>query len=228
MQNNEIERFHAGAKKDYAIGIVSSLAQLFPPAAVFFEAYNQYQGIKKEENLENFRNYVLKILKDHEKKFCELSNRINWEEICHLMLITIDRVIIESQESRREKYAKLFVNCILLWDQFSFDERRMFIQLFSELSDNDILYLSKIYKGSRDSKKTYGESQVLLSYFGYDLIPVVPYIKRLESKGLVYELIYPLVISSKNEAENDFSREWIDKGYDVTPLGEKFCHFLTD
>ncbi|HEX3012733.1 MAG TPA: hypothetical protein VHO92_00470 [Methanobacterium sp.] len=209
---------------EYVQAIISTLAQLTPVTAVLAEAGNQYIDIKRWQYIEEFVREVISNLKDHEERLCELRDITDPEANLHLMYIAINKVEIEYQEARRKDYAKLFVNCILTGNQFNYDEKRMFINLFDELSDVDIYYLSRIYKGS---EKIF-EDGIPLGRFRPNLIEALPFIMRLESRGLISERINPAVIEIYEENITDFDREWKNKAYGLTPLGKKLCKILID
>jgi hypothetical protein len=209
---------------DYIQGIVSTVFQVNPVLAVIAEAANQYMDIKRWQYIDEFFKYVLCSLKDHEERLNELHDITDPEAILHLMYIAINKVEIEYQATRRKEYAKLFVNCILTGNQFDYDEKRLFINLFNELSDVDIVYLSKIYEKSEE----FYEDGVPLGWFRPNLIEAIPFILRLESRGLISERIYPGVIEVYEDNLTDFDREWKNKAYGVSPLGRKFCKFLID
>jgi len=209
---------------DYVQAIISTLSQLTPVTAVLAEAGNQYMDIKRWQYIEEFIRNVVSNLKDHEERLCELDDMTDPEANLHLMYIAINKVEIEYQAARRKEYAKLFVNCILTGNQFDYDEKRMFINLYDELSDVDIDYLGKIYKNSEEAY----EDGVPLGIFRPNLIGAVPFIMRLESRGLISERINPLVMEIYEENLTDFDREWKNKAYGLTPLGKKFCKILID
>ena len=96
------------------------------------------------EYVEEFFENVKKNMEEHEQKINELYDITDPEEILNLMLTAIDNVQFEYQKAKRRKYAELFVNSILIGNQINFDEKRMFIQLFSELSEADIQFIREV------------------------------------------------------------------------------------
>lgn len=220
----KVDRTSSHSTRDYVQAIFSTLSQLNPITAAIAEASNQYMDMKRWKYIEEFFEDVINNLKDHEERLCELRDINDPEANLHLMYIAINKVEIEYQAARRKEYAKLFVNCILTGNQFDYDEKRMFINLYDELSDIDIYYLSKIYTGSEEVY----EDGIPLGRFRPNLIGTLPFIKRLESRGLISERINPLVIEVYEENLSDFDREWKNKAYGLTPLGKKFCKILID
>lgn len=209
---------------DCVKALLSTLSQLTPVTAAIAEAGNQYMDMKRWQYIEEFFQDVESNLNGHEERLCELRDITDPEANLHLMYIAINKVEIEYQAARRKEYAKLFVNCILIGNQFDYDEKRMFINLFDELSDVDIVYLSKISEGSDVAY----EDGIPLGIFRPNLIGAVPFIMRLESRGLISERIDPLVMEVYEEYLTDFDREWKNKAYGLTPLGKKFCKILLD
>jgi hypothetical protein len=90
------------------------------------DAYIEHKNNKRWSYVEKFFEDVRQQMEVHEEKINELYDITNPNEILHLMFIAIDNVEFEYQESRRTKYAELFVNSILLGNQISFDEKRFF------------------------------------------------------------------------------------------------------
>lgn len=178
-----------------------------------------------EQRCKEFFNYFMNYMKDQEDTLNELSDRINPEEILHLMFIAIDKVKYEYQEARRKKYAELFVNSILVGNQITFDEKRMFIQLFGELSDADISFLGEFFRKSATI-----QNGVPLEIFRPNLTEIVPLVARLESRGLIFE-IFDVIdgggASGCDESITNLDSQWRNKIYDFTPMGAKFCRFLS-
>jgi hypothetical protein len=207
---------------------ITSIAKLNPITAALAEAYDQLSDEKKWRYVEEFFQNFTDELKLHEDKINELDSRTDPDEILHLMLIAVEKVQFEYQEERRKKYAGLIVNSILLENEFNFDKKRMFIQLFSELSDDDIIYLGEFYNESKKPKFMGSEPEVQLNRFGSNLLKTVPYVKRLESRGLVYQVLYPTITYLESDTDTDFDDEWKKKAYAITPLGADFCKFIID
>jgi len=174
--------------------------------------------------VEEFFSDVRKNMQDHEDRLHELYDRTDPEENLHLMFITIDKVQFEYQEARRKEYAKLFVNSILVGNQITFDEKRMFIQLFGELSDADVSLLGKFFKNLAAVK-----NGVPLEVFRPNLTEIVPLVARLESRGLIFQRFddYNVRVERWEGSIKNFDSRWRNKVYGLTPVGVKFCKFLS-
>lgn len=199
----------------------TSIAELNPFTSALAKAYNQHMDEKRWRYVEEFFNDVRKNMQDHEESLHELYDRTDPEESLHLMFMAIDKVQFEYQEARRKEYAKLFVNSILVGNQIIFDEKRMFIQLFGELSDADIILLGKF---SHDNTIHLEEFRTLGSSEG--LGKIIPLVSRLESRGLITEVYGALRITKWEGSPDSIDSKWRNRVYCLTPIGIKFCMFL--
>lgn len=126
MYDDNVKSLQTDARESIIQAGLTSIARLIPPIGVVVDAYMEHKN-------NNRWNYVGKFFEDtrqqmgvHEEKINELCAITDPNEILHLMYIAIDNVEFEYQESRRTKYAELFVNSILLGNQINFDEKRFF------------------------------------------------------------------------------------------------------
>lgn len=221
MQDDNVKSFQADAGESTVRILVTSLARLNPITAALADAYTQLTDEKRWRYVEEFFQDVTKDMQDHEDKLSELYNRTDPEESLHLMFIAIDKVKFEYQEARRKKYAELFVNSILLGNKINFDEKRMFIQLFGELSDADIILLGKF---SHDNTVHLEEFRTIGSSEGLQM--TIPLVSRLESRGLITEVYGALRITQWEGSPDNFDSKWRNKVYCLTPIGIKFSMFL--
>jgi hypothetical protein len=179
---------------------------------------------KRWRYVERFFEDVRIIMEDHKERIDELYIRTDPDETIHLMLIALDKVQFEYQGTRRKEYAKLFVNSILLGTKIDFDKKRMFIQLFGELSDTDIVLLGRFALN-----KAAIQNGVSLEVFRPDLVNIVPFISRLESRGLIFQRLddYAIKMEMFEGSKTNFDSTWRNKCYGLTPMGVSFCEFIS-
>jgi len=225
MYDDNVNSLQMDARESIIQAGLISIARSIPLIGVVVDAYMEQ---KNNDRL----NYIGKFFEDISQQMGVLKEKINElcaitdpNEILHLMYIAIDNVEFEYQESRRTKYAELFVNSILLGNQINFDEKRFFFHLFNELSDADISFLGKFSQKSAET-----QSGVPLKLFRPNLSEVVPIVARLESRGLIFK-IFDVIdgggASDWDESITNLDSQWRDKIYDFTPIGVKFCRFLS-
>lgn len=226
MHEDDVISLQTDAGESIIRILFTSIAELNPITSALAKAYNQHMDEKRWKYVEEFFNDIRNNMKDHEDRLNELSDRTNPEESLHLMFIAIDKVKYEHQEARRKKYAELFVNSILVGNYITFDEKRMFIQLFGELSDADISFLGEFFRKSATI-----QNGIPFELFRPNLTEIVPLVARLESRGLIFE-IFDMVIdggtSARDESIPNLDSQWRNKIYDFTPTGVKFCRFLSE
>jgi hypothetical protein len=186
-------------------------------------AYLQLMDDKRWRHVEEFFQNVAKEMEDHEARLRELYDRTDPDENLHLMFIAIEKVQFEYKEIRRKEYARLFVNSILLGSKFDFDKKRMFIQLYDELSDGDINLLGKFYTNLNSVQNV-----IQLEIFGRELVNVVPFLMRLESRGLIYQRLNdaPIKTTVYEGHKTNLENTWRNKMYGLTPMGINFCEFI--
>jgi len=224
MRDDYEKHFQADVGENAVKILFTSLAELNPVTSAMSKAYNQFMDEKRWRYVEEFFKDVKKNMEDNEERLHELYDRTDPDENLHLMFIAIDKVKFEYQEARRKEYAKLFVNSILLGNQINFDEKRMFIQLFDELSDADISFLGEFFR-----KSATNINGIPLEIFRSRLAEIAPLLARLESKGLIFEIFDGVDgggASDWDESITNFDSQWRNKLYDFTPVGVKFCRFL--
>ncbi|AKB44284.1 hypothetical protein [Methanosarcina vacuolata] len=225
MYDDNVNSLQMDARESIIQAGLISIARSIPSIGVVVDAFMEHKN-------NNRWNYVGKFFEDVSQQMGVLEEKINElcaitdpNEILHLMYIAIDNVEFEYQESRRTKYAELFVNSILLGNQINFDEKRFFFHLFNELSDADISFLGKFFQKSAET-----QSGVPLKLFRPNLSEVVPIVARLESRGLIvkiFDVIDGGGASGWDESITNLDSQWQDKIYDFTPVGVKFCRFLS-
>jgi len=225
MHENDIKCLQTDAGESIIQAGLTSIARLNPLTGAIVDAYMEHKNNKKWSYVEKFFEDVRQQMEVHEEKINELFAITDPNEILHLMYIAIDNVEFEYQESRRTKYAELFVNSILLGNQINFDEKRFFFHLFNELSDADISFLGKFFQKSAET-----QSGVPLKLFRPHLSEIVPVVARLESRGLIFK-IFDVIDgggpSGWDESITNLDSQWQDTIYDFTPVGVKFCRFLS-
>lgn len=199
----------------------NSIAELNPITSAMAKAYNQHMDEKRWKYVEKFFSDVRENMQTHEDKLDELYDRTNPEENLNLMLMAIDKVEYEYQEERRKKYAELFVNSILVGNQIIFDEKRMFIQLFSELSEADIILLGKFSLDGKIHLETFRTPAS-----SEDLEKVIPLVSRLESRGLITEVYDALNMTRWEGSPKSTDSKWRNRVYSLTSIGNRFCMFL--
>jgi hypothetical protein len=224
MQNEDIPNFHASAGESIVRACFTSIAGLNPLTSAMASAYFQLMDDKRWRYVERFFEDVRINMESHKERIDELYNRTDNDEIVHLMLIALDKVQFEYQETRRKEYAKLFVNSILLDNKIDFDKKRMFIQLFGELSDGDIDLLGKFYANLNSI-----HNGVQLELFGRELVDIVPFVMRLESRGLIYQRLNDATIKTTiyEGHKTNLINAWRNKAYGLTPMGMSFCEFIS-
>lgn len=227
MQNEYIENPRQVDGENKIRILLSSLAQLNPITSAMAEAYNQHMDEKRWRYTEEFFQETRQIMESHEERLLELYDTKEDDPAANIQLmhIAIDNVKLEYQEDRRKRYAKLFVNSILIGNQINFDEKKTFFHLFSELSELDITLFGEFYRNSHHRidlenyrKHRPGED--------FGLAEVVPLVIRLESKGLIYEIPNAKTTTHWEGASNNFDSIWRNKIYSLTPIGIKFSMFL--
>ncbi len=225
MYDDNVNSLQMDARESIIQAGLISIARSIPPIGVVVDAYMEHKNNNRWNYVGKFFEDVSQQMRVHEEKINELCAIIDPNEILHLMYIAIDNVEFEYQESRRTKYAELFVNSILLGNQINFDEKRFFFHLFNELSDADISFLGKFFQKSAET-----QSGVPLKLFRPNLSEVVPIVARLESRGLIFK-IFDVIdgggASGWDESITNLDSQWRDKIYDFTPVGVKFCRFLS-
>lgn len=221
MHDDNVKSLQTDTGESIVRTLFTSIADLNPITSALAKAYYQHMDEKRWRYVEEFFNDVTKNMREHEDKLHELYDRTDPEESLHLMFIAIDKVQFEYQADRRKRYAELFVNSILVGNQITFDEKRMFIQLFSELSDADIILLGKF---SRDNTIHLEEFRTLGSSEG--LGKIVPLVSRLESRGLITEVYGALRITRWEGSPDSIDSKWRNRVYCLTPIGIKFCVLL--
>lgn len=225
MQNIDIPNFHASTGESIVRACVTSIAGLNPFTGMLANAYFQHMDDQRWRYVEKFFEDFSKNVEIHIDEILELDDRTDPDEILHLMLTAINNVEFEYQEARRTKYAELFVNSVLLGNQISFDEKRVFFQLFSELSEADVTLLGKFFSNSQymidlEDFRKFGLSE------GFRLEEVVPLVVRLESRGLITEIYKAKKITRWDGSIDNFDSVWRNKIYTLTPIGIKFGMFL--
>lgn len=221
MPDRYIENYCQNAGENKIKILISSLAQLNPITSAMAEVYNQQMEERRWRYIEEFFQEVKRIMENHEGRLRDLENEIDPYENIQLLHITIDNVKLEHRETKRKEYAELFVNSILLGNQINFDEKRMFIQLFSELLEADITLLGKFFENSAVIEN--GSS--LENFRKFDLTEIVPLVVRLESRGLIAER-YDVNKERWEGSKRSFENIWRNKVYALTPPGIRFCKFL--
>jgi hypothetical protein len=228
MPDDEIPNFCTNTEESIVQAGLTSIAKLNPLTGALVDAYMEHKNNKRWSYVGKFFEDVRQQMEAHEEKIKELYTKTDPDEILHLMFIAIDNVEFEYQESRRTKYAKLFVNSILLGNQISFDEKRFFFQLFNELSEADIDLLGK-FNNSRYSIDLETFRKLDLSTgeeIEIGLEEVVPLVVRLESRGLIFEITNNKKIQFWEDSIDTFDSTWRNKMYTLTPIGIKFIIFL--
>lgn len=223
MQNENIPNFHASAGESIVRACFTSIASLNPITSSIGNAYFQLIDDKRWRYVEEFFQNVAKNMKEHDERLRELYDRTDPDENLHVMFIAIDKVQFEYQEARRKEYAKLFVNSILIGNKIDFDRKRMFIQLFDELSDGDIDLLGNFYANLNSI-----HNGIQLELFGRELVNIVSFVMRLESRGLIYQRLNDASIKiTKFEGhKTNIENTWRNKVYGLTPIGVSFCEFI--
>lgn len=229
MSDDKIPNFCTSTEESIVQAGLTSIAKLNPLTGALVDAYTEHKNNKRWSDVGKFFEDVRQQMEVHEEKIKELYTKTDPDEILHLMFIAIDNVEFEYQESRRTKYAKLFVNSILLGNQISFDEKRFFFQLFNELSEADIDLLGKFNKRSH--------YRIDLEYFrqiglpegeGFGLEQIIPLVVRLESRGLIIEIPDAKKITAWEGSQNSLDSIWRNKICTLTPIGVKFIMFLNE
>lgn len=224
MHGSDVKNLQTDVGESIVRTFFTSIAELNPITSALAKAYYQHMDEKRWRYVEEFFNDVRKNMQDQEDKLYELYDRTDPDENLHVMFIAINKVQFEYQEARRKRYAELFVNSILLGNQITFDEKRMFIQLFGELSDADISLLGKF---SHENIIHLEDFRVLNLEEGFGLEEIVPLVVRLESRGLIYEIYDSLKFTVWEGSPDSFDSRWRNKVYSLTPIGIKFCKFLS-
>lgn len=225
MHDDDVKSLQMDVGESIIQAGLTSIARLNPLTGAMVDAYMEHKNNKRWSYVGKFFEDVRQQMEVHEEKINDLYAITDPNEILHLMFIAIDNVEFEYQESRRTKYAELFVNSILVGNQITFDEKRMFIQLFGELSDADISFLGEFFR-----KSTEIQNGVPLEVFRPNLNEIVPLVARLESRGLIikiFDVIDGGGASGWDESITNLDSQWRDKIYDFTPVGLKFCRFLS-
>ena len=221
MRDETVKKLQTDPGESLVRTLFNSIAELNPLTSAMAKAYNQHMDEKRWKYVEEFFNDVIKNMQNHEDMLRELYDRTDPEVSLHLMRMAIDKVKYEYQEERRKRYAELFVNSILVGDQITFDEKRMFIQLFGELSDGDIILLGKF---SRDGKIHLETFRTPASSEGLE--KVIPLVSRLESRGLITEVYGALNVKFWNGSPDSTDSKWRNRVYSLTSIGYKFSMFL--
>jgi hypothetical protein len=226
MQNMDIPNFHTSTGESIVRACFTSISELNPFTSALAKAYFQLMDDKRWKYVEEFFGNVRKNMEEHEQKINELYDITDPEETLNLMLTIIDKVQFEYQKAKREKYADIFVNSILIGNQINFDEKRMFIQLFSELSEADIQLLGKFNRKShfRIDLEHFRKREVAPGLFGLE--EVVPLVNRLEARGLISEMPNAKDVIHWDGNKKNFDTVWRNKVYGITPLGISFSILL--
>lgn len=228
MKDIENPNFYENTGESLVRTCFASIAELNPLTSALAKAYFLQMDDKRWRQVKEFFENVKLNMEEHEQKINDLYEITDTEEILNLMLTTIDKVQFEYKKTKRDKYAEIFVNSILIGNTINYDEKRMFIQLFSELSEADIDLLGKFnhktgFKLDLEEYLRYGSTDG-----SSGLEEVVPLVTRLEARGLISE-----IPSAKNpifweERPDSFDSIWRNKIYTLTPLGRSFWILLQE
>lgn len=224
MRTDDISALRTSNGESIVRACITSIAGLNPFSGALVGAYLQHMDNQRWKNVEQLFTGISEQMEIHGEKLTELSKRTDPDEILHLMFIAIDNVQFEYKEARRTRYAELFVNSILLENEISYDEKRVFFQLFNELSEADIDLFGKFNNHDHiidlESFRKIGVPD------GFNLEQVVPLVIRLESRGLITEMLNAKNIKYWEGDIDSFDSIWRNKVYTLTPIGLKFSMFL--
>lgn len=226
MKSLDVPNVHTSTGESILKTCFSSIAELTPLTSAIAKAYFQHMDEKRWKYVQDFFTDFIEILKEHEQKINELGDITDPEETLNLMLTAINKVQFEYQEAKRKKYAEIFVNSILIGSNINLDEKRMFIQLFSELSEADIELLGKFNSRSNFIIDLENFRKRGLPDGRSGLEEVVPLVSRLEARGLISEIPNAKRITQWDERPDSFDSIWRNKIYCLTPIGIKFCILL--
>lgn len=126
MYNDNVKSLQTDVGESIIQAGLTSIARLNPLTGAMVDAYMEHKNNKRRSYVGKFFEDIRQQMEVDEEKINELYAITDPNEILHLMFIAIDNVELEYQESRRTKYAELFVNSILLGNQINFDEKRFF------------------------------------------------------------------------------------------------------
>jgi hypothetical protein len=214
---------------------IRSLATLVPALGVCVQAWSEYESHKKDQRIDEMFRNLRDLAAGMQNRLVSVQNCIETvvSEFPALFEKTVEKVQKEVSERKRLLFARALLNNLAAGPNLPYDDKLNIIEILDALTESDLMVLNRFpLQGVIKVPALFDpppDSDVpSLLHLEPELSRLVVSLKKLESRGLIYES--KTFTDSQNWFDVDvhWTTKWPSMKFGLLPFGRTLLDSLKD